>query len=44
MFKEPKAKQKKIVTLEVNTMLAFLYLAALKCDIPTLEKDILYGA
>lgn len=43
-FKEPKPKQKKLVILEVNTMLAFLYLAALKCDIPILEKDILFGA
>ena len=31
-------------TLEVNLMLAFLFLAGLLCKLPLLEKDILVGA
>lgn len=41
----PKGRPKAIWTsLELNLMLAFLYLAAIACGVPILEKDILNGA
>jgi hypothetical protein len=41
----PKGRAKAIWTsLELNLMLAFLYLASIACSIPVYEKDILNGA
>lgn len=38
-------KSKAIWTsLELNLMLAFLYLAAIACNLPVLERDVLVGA
>jgi hypothetical protein len=42
---EEKPKIKAISTsLEINLMIAFLYLAATACSLPVLERDILEGA
>ena len=45
VIKEEEKKPTQIqTTLEVNLMLAFLFLAGLLCKVPILEKDILAGA
>ena len=41
---EKKEAVKIHTSLELNLMLAFLYLSGLLCKLPVLESDILYGA
>lgn len=44
-FAETHKKSKAVWTsLELNLMLGFLYLAAVACNLPVLERDILFGA